>query len=131
MIWLVVSHLSNANSTVTNKTGGAMFDNISLPQGWSRNRGLEARLVRPLCLEHESLSAFVDIAPPSCTEGPYECPADAVAVAKGYRSHDQFAGFACCVQRPIFGVADADHVVKEVMAELEAESDESAATRGY
>lgn len=90
-----------------------MFDDISLPQDWTRNRGLEVRLVRPLCLEHESLTAFIDIAPPENTEGPYEWP-EAIAVAKLYLEHERLEGFVCRGQRPIFDEASAERVVEKL-----------------
>lgn len=99
----------------------ALVDERSLPHGWTRNRGLEARLDRPLCLEHQSLTAFVDVAPPHCTEGIYAGPPDAVALVKGYRPHEQFEGFDCCVQRPIFCIKDANRIVAEVSAILDKE----------
>lgn len=98
---------------------GAFVDEVSLPQGWTRNRGLEARLARPLCLEHQSLTVFVDIAPLHCSEGIYEAPTDADALVKGYRPHEQFNGFECCIQRPIYCRADANRVVADVSAVLE------------
>lgn len=79
-----------------------MFNEISLPQGWRRNRGLEERMVRPLCLEHVLLSAFIDVAPPECTEGDYECPPNAVAIAKLYLPHDRLEGYTCREQRPVY-----------------------------
>lgn len=98
---------------------GAFVDEVSLPHGWTRNRGLEARLNRPLCLQHQSLTVFVDIAPPHCSEGIYVTPTGAVALVKGYRQHEQYSGFECCVQRPIFCIADASRVVADLSAVLE------------
>lgn len=95
------------------------LSDCSLPQEWSRNQGLEVRLARPLCVQHASLSAFVDIAEPECTEGSYECPSDAVAVVKGYRPHNRFSGFICCIQHPLFDSDDVERVVTTVAAALE------------
>lgn len=100
----------------------ALVDEISLPHGWTRNRGIEASMARPLCLEHQSLAAFVDVAPHHCTEGIYESPPDAVMLVKGYRPHEQFEGFECCIQRPIFCIADADRIVAVVTAVVEEQS---------
>lgn len=99
--------------------GRSLVDEVSLPHGWTRNRGLEARLARPLCLEHPSLTAFIDITAPHCSEGIYETPTDAVALVKGYQPHEQFNGFECCIQRPIFCIAHADRIVAEVSVVLE------------
>ena len=99
----------------------ALVDEVSLPPNWTRNRGLEVRLVRPLCLEHQSLAAFVDIAPPQCTEGVYDTPSNAIALVKGYRPHAQFTGFECCIQRPVFCIADANQVVAEVSGVVESQ----------
>jgi hypothetical protein len=96
-----------------------MIDESSLPQGWTRNRGLEARLVREVCVQHNSLSMFVDITSPRCTEGTYECPSRAVALAKGYTRHDSFNGFTCRVQVPIFDRAETEQVITEVVSGLE------------
>jgi len=60
--------------------------------------------------------------PPHYTEGLYEFPASAGAVAKGYPPRDQFAGYERYIQRPVFAMANTEHVVKEVMAELEAKA---------
>lgn len=98
-----------------------MFDDISLPQNWRRNRGLEARLVRPLCAEHDSLTAFIDIAPPENTEGPYEWP-NAIAVAKLYLEHERFGGFVCRGQRPIFDEAGAERVLEELAIAFETKT---------
>ena len=95
-----------------------MFDQISLPPNWRRNPGLEARLVRPLCIEHESLRAFIDVAPPECTEGPYEWP-DAVAIVKLYLPHNRLEGFVCRSQRPIFKKKDAEKVIAELAGGFE------------
>jgi hypothetical protein len=96
-----------------------MIDENTLPQGWTRNRGIEARLVRDVCVQHDSLSLFVDIASPQCTEGTYDCPPSAMALVKGYRQHDSFNGFTCCVQVPLFDREEADQVVAEVLTVLE------------
>lgn len=96
-----------------------LVNEISLPHDWTRNRGLEARLARPLCLEYQSLAAFVDITSPHCTEGRYESPSDAIALVKGYRPHAKFEGFECCIQRPIFRITTANRVIKGVSTDLE------------
>jgi hypothetical protein len=99
-----------------------MFDQISLPQNWRRNPGFEARLVRPLCIEHKSLTAFIDVAPPECTEGLYEWP-EAVAVAKLYLPHNRFEGFVCRSQLPIFKKTEAEQVIEELARRFEEQNE--------